>query len=113
MLDQFYDLSPHEDTGDIDGHLLVFVLDGSVVADAFGNAVRQRVARLNDMSEFLVALVRDRDFPSMIEDCDELPAVFHLLRGVRKGRAAGIDDCMDFLEEFIENNRFKKKRVVL
>lgn len=109
MLDLLYDLSPYEDLSDIDGHLLVLVSDGGALSLEFERNFHRRVCRLDDASEFHAAVVRDAEFPH-IQVPDDMPALFHFLGGRQKNMVAGVDDCEDFLEEFIENNRCKKSR---
>lgn len=110
MLDLFYDLSPDEDLADIDGHLLVLVMDSSALSLEFGRVFHRRIRRLDDASEFHAAMVRSVDFHRMQLAPDAMPALFHFLGGRQKHMVTGVDDCEDFLEEFIENNRCKKCR---
>lgn len=88
----------------IDGHLLVILLDGSRLSDAFAEYCEARITRLSDKSEFQIAIVMDGDFPELVKNVQEFPALFHYRFGAARSRMFGIDDCLEFLTEFILNN---------
>lgn len=104
MHEHFYELSPGDDPTLIDGHLLVVLLDDSRISDAFAEYCETRIIRLSDKSEFQIAIVSESDFPNLSRKSQEFPAIFHYRFGVVRSRVFGVDECLEFLPEFILNN---------
>lgn len=104
MHEHFYDLLPGEDPSEIDGHLLVVLLDSSQVSDAFAEYCERRIVRLSDRAEFQIAMVDADNFPSMKKNARDFPALFHFSCGKETRRNHGVDDSLDYLKEFIINN---------
>ena len=103
--EHFCDLSPDEEPSVHDGHFLVVVLDGGQLSDAFAEYCERRVLRLSDKAEFQIAMVAAADFPRLSNRAPEFPALYHFSFGKERKRAYGLDDCLDFLREFILNNK--------
>lgn len=108
MLDLLYDLLPEESISCIEGHLLVLVTNDTPLAAAVALHVEERVARLDDTSEFLIATVAAEIFPDLTCKTQELPALFHFMDGKSRSVNHGADDCVEFFEEFIIANRCKR-----
>jgi len=98
------ELTPGENLQDIDGHLIVVLLDDSDLSEAFAEHCERRVTGLSDKAEFSLALARAEDFRALSRRALEFPALFHFACGVENARMAGVDDCLEFLREFILNN---------
>lgn len=115
MLDLIYDLAPGEGPGCIDGHLLVLVYDrtdrvSSLVSDRLYN----RVVRLDDSSEFLYSAIttsREEGDAFAFVPAASLPALLHYVGGRLNDAAYGVDDCLDFFDEFVLANRCSKKKI--
>lgn len=107
MHEHFCELLPGDDPISIDGHLLVVLLDSSSLSDAFAEYCEKRIIRLTDKSEFEIAIVMDSDFPDLAKKAKEFPAILHYSFGSERSRVNGIDDCLEFLTEFILNNTRK------
>ena len=105
VYDHFCELSPGFEPSLIDGHLLVVLLDDSALSDAFADYCERRIVRLSDKAEFQIAMVSSIDFPLLDRRASDLPAIFHFACGVENERSFGVDDCMEFLREFILNNQ--------
>lgn len=103
--EHFCELLPEEDPTLIDGHLLVVLLDGSQLSGAFAEYCERRVTRLSDRAEFQMALVDASDFKTLARRSSEFPAIFHFACGREARLVVGIDDCLEFLREFILNNK--------
>ena len=103
--EHLYQLHPGEDPALIDGHLLVVLLDGGSLSNAFYDYCVRRVIGLSDKAEFQMALVPADDFPEFRDRASDMPALFHFACGVEKSREFGVDDCLEFFREFIANNR--------
>lgn len=108
MLDLLYDLSPEEGIACVEGHLLVLVTDDSLLSAAVTDCLEERVARLDDASEFLLASVAAQKFPDLKSRAQELPALFHFVDGKSRSAHHGADDCVEFFEEFVIANRCKR-----
>lgn len=107
MHEHFCELLPGDDPALIDGHLLVVLLDDSRLSDAFAEYCETRITRLNDKSEFQIAIVSISDFPDLSRNAQEFPALLHYRFGALKSRVYGVDDCLELLQEFILNNTRK------
>ena len=104
MLDLVYELSPVEDIACIDGHFIVLLVDNDPISDILRQHCLFRLERLDDMSEFLMAAVGAADYPLLVAKASELPVLLHFRDGVERDRIVGLDDCLEFLEEFIISN---------
>lgn len=110
MLDLLYDLTPDECITHIEGHLLVLVLDDDRLSDAVASFIEARLSRLDDASEFRLAMCRATLFPLLKQRTQELPALLHFLEGKPISVDNGVDDCVEFFEEFVIANRCKKQQ---
>lgn len=110
MLDLIYDLSPDENISEIDGHLLVLVYTpGDQLAALVADRLYNRVARLDDASEFQFALVASPGLYGFVSVALELPSIYHFYGGRVVESAGGVDECLDFFDEFVIANRCSKK----
>jgi hypothetical protein len=111
MLDLLYDLSPEEDISFVGGHLLVVATDGSALSVAVADHLERWTARLDDSSEFLLAIIPVALFPHLLEKICDTPAMLHFLDGKLCAVYHGTDDCVEFFEEFVIANRCKRNNV--
>jgi hypothetical protein len=114
VLDLIYEFAPEEGPAGMDGHLLVFVFDpedgvSSLVADR----LHQRVVRLDDSSEFAYASVEaslENQQSEFVTSSSSLPSLLHYVSGNLRDAASGVDDCIEFFEEFVLANRCSKRK---
>jgi hypothetical protein len=104
VYEHFCELLPGDDPALIDGHMLVVLLDDSSLSEAFAEYCEKRITRLSDKSDFQIAIVTAGDFPDLSRRVLEFPATLHYTFGVVRSRVFGVDDCLEFLNEFILNN---------
>lgn len=105
MFDHLYALTPEESIANIDGHLLVVLLGDDALSGLYEDFCTRRVIRLSDHWEFQLSTVSATDFPDLAEKAPELPALFHFVCGREHAYVVGVDACVDFLKEFIDNNK--------
>ena len=105
MHEHLCQLLPGEDPALTDGHLLIVLLDGSDLSNAYYDYCVRRVVALSDKAEFQMALAPSDDFPNLAARASEFPALFHFVCGIEDDYAIGVDDCLEFLREFIINNK--------
>lgn len=108
MLDLIYDLHPDESIAEVDGHLLVLLLGPLPDSQSLSDYVYRKVERLDDSSEFQIAIVESADFPVLSGAKATVPVLVHFAYGQERDRVEGIDDCVDFFDEFVISNRCKK-----
>jgi hypothetical protein len=111
MLDLLYDLSPDEDISLVGGHLLVVITDDTPLSTAVADHMENQIARLDDSSEFLIATRSAAMFPQLKQKAQDIPALFHFLDGKLRAVCHGVDDCVEFFEEFVIANRCKRNNV--
>jgi mono/diheme cytochrome c family protein len=73
--------------------------------------MERQVARLDDSSEFLLATRPAALFPQLQQKAQDMPALFHFLDGKSCAVCHGVDDCVEFFEEFVIANRCKRNNV--
>jgi hypothetical protein len=108
MLDLIYDLMPGEDVTTLDGQMLVLLMGRCTFCYKLGDHIQKKVERLDDASEFQIAIVESDDFPELNKHNTDEPLLIHFLDGKESNRVEGIDDCIDFFDEFVMNNKCKK-----
>ena len=108
MLDLLYDLSPEEGIACVDGHLLVVLADDSPLSGAVVQHLERCVSRLDDTSEFRLATCQALQFPDLTARTYELPALLHFMDGKLRSVNHGVDDSVEFFEEFVIANRCKR-----
>jgi hypothetical protein len=108
MLDLIYDLHPDENIAEVDGHLLILLLGSHSDADSLSDYISRRVERLDDASEFQIAIVESSDFVALTLKQMDVPILLHFADGRERSRHEGIDDCVEFFDEFVISNRCRK-----
>lgn len=107
-MDLIYDLSPSEGITCIEGHLLILVTDDSALSEDVKSLLEGKVKELDDTSEFWIAFAPADQFQYLSDKVLEFPALFHFLEGKLRECSHGADDCVEFFEEFVEDNRCKR-----
>jgi hypothetical protein len=108
VFELIYQLTPEEKISDIDGHLLVFIRGADPMSELLADRLTDKVVRLSDASEFQIAFVDAGDRPVLSERAPEFPALFHFCNGKVVTEVCGVDDCLEFFDEFVLANRQRK-----
>ena len=108
MFELIYQLTPDERISDIDGHFLVLVSGTDRLSELLADRLTRDVLRLNDTSEFHIAFIGAAERPPLSQRAPEFPALFHFCNGRTVTEVCGVDDCLEFFEEFVLANRQRK-----
>lgn len=104
MLDLWYELLPEEDIESIDGCLLVVALGSDGDSDILKDYCVRKVERLRSRREFMVTIVEARYFKGF-DVADGLPSMSQFEDGKRVEFVTGIDDCVEFFDEFLSTQK--------
>lgn len=103
MLDAVYELEPGENPHDIEGELFLLLLSkGCEVCAKTEDKVTRMVRRLPGGIELSVSFAWDHLHGGLHDQMspDEYPAVVHLKHGAEKIRYCGVDDVLEYLEDY-------------
>jgi len=100
-----YDLSPQEDIALVEGDLLVVALGDDRNSNVFEAYCLRKIERLSDSYTFQVAIVQECEFPNLKLVQHDLPVVLHFDDGALQETVEGIDDCVEFLDDYIITKR--------
>lgn len=103
MLDAVYELEPGENPHEIEGELLLLLLsEGCSVCSKVEDQVTKMVRKLPGGIELSVSFVWDDLHADLHEQLDPLdyPAVVRMKEGEEEERYCGVDDVLEFLEDY-------------